>query len=478
MAEILLLLLFVGSVLITYRSARSKPLPPVAPLEIGDSRDTTYTAWAGHASTVFSLNALFGAYLVMLVAIGPSALLGVATGGTSALLIIYRSCKRENGSSFEQFLRSRSLTQDNGSGKIFWSLIIITQLCYATAEIVILKNIVQYSLAMAPQHALAFAMFAALVGYMYCALGGWGGVFLTDTFQLVFSITMCLIFLAFAVAALIEDGALSLTASEAPDLWHASHLQYPLLRRIFEFAVGVTMGAGFLLASPDAWKRVHLAEQTGGTREFAKLAAAGFLPFILLLPAVLVVPKPDLSDPEIFHFMPFLHQHPGLLLALVLGITASFLSSFDSSLLAATHIALIKRRRASAPPYTLSDFHYVVGSAFLAVIFFSIVILTVVGNPYAIGLSLMGLYGLVAGLTLGTNFLSKHISPHLLSIFCYVSVAIWAIILASRPELYSSVSPNLLDLIPAAGLLFILAALFAGAVASPKNHREREGKHV
>src|SRR5688572_1788272 len=86
-----------------------------------DDDDVPFPA-AGQASTIFSLTALFAAYTGIFVVIGASAVIGLAAGSATALILIYRARRDESGS-YEEFLERRAL-RSGGSISIAYFLIL------------------------------------------------------------------------------------------------------------------------------------------------------------------------------------------------------------------------------------------------------------------------------------------------------------------------------------------------------------------
>src|SRR5688572_28796937 len=91
MAGLPLGLLLIFSLFAVFNTLRRRPMPPEHPLNVDDNLLLPELA---QTSTVFSLTALFGAYLGVAVALGLPGLSGLATGTVVGLFIIRLWIKR------------------------------------------------------------------------------------------------------------------------------------------------------------------------------------------------------------------------------------------------------------------------------------------------------------------------------------------------------------------------------------------------
>lgn len=428
--------------------------------------------WAGHASNVFSLTALFGGYTVIAVALGFPALLGLATGGIAALLFMKHIISTDKPASFHQFLVSRSFSPGEEENQAYWLLLIATQLLLAISEIVILREVALNGFDLAPSDATVFAVCLAMVAYFYSLIGKYDGIFRTDVVQLFLLMLMCIVSAFYAASSilssvLIEDNLLAHPLKT--DAWIGAFEQLYILRHPINFAVGIVAGSSLLLSSPDTWKRIYLTASSNGqgiNRSFVGLLLAGAIPFALLLPVLLVMPKPDLNNPEIFAPLHAAIDNRFVLLTIILGMMASFLSTFDGALISATHLLLARsdaqRRRGTG----VAHFHIFLGGAFLVIFTGSLAFILGTGNPYLPGVLVLGMYAILGGAMLATRLGSAPTMPDLQetsnsSWVVVLGLSGWLVLVLSFEHVVERPIPEQLLLVPAAAGVYLLFFLLS-----------------
>src|SRR5829696_8623633 len=154
MAGVIVAATLIASLLLVHFSLQWRPLPHSKPLDVDYGLPLPEVA---QASTVFSLTALFGAYLGIYLLLGIPALLGLGVGTTAGLLVIRRWIGKRHPSTFEAYLEAVLGDQQRNAEVLAFSLAII-QCGFAASELVILKNFVVSSLALTDAQANLMAV--------------------------------------------------------------------------------------------------------------------------------------------------------------------------------------------------------------------------------------------------------------------------------------------------------------------------------
>lgn len=431
--------------------------------------------WAGHASNVFSLTALFGGYTVIAAVLGVPALLGLATGGVAALIFMRRVIVKEQPHSFHSFLASRQFSPEHQKDDSYWLLLISTQLLLAISEVVILREVALHAFDLTPAHATIFAIGLALVAYFYSLIGKYDGIFRTDVLQLLVMILMCVVAASYAafhvVTSTLNPNNVLLEPLQS-DSWVGS---FPFLSSAphpTNFAIGAIAGSSLLLASPDTWKRIYLTsggDSTGASRSFWGLVLAGAVPFVLLLPALLIMPRPSLDNPEVFAPLHATINDHFLLLSITLGMMASFLSTFDGALISSTHLLMARAERTPAAPNKIAGiahFHLFLGVGFLVIFSGSLFFILGTGNPYLPGVVVLGMYAILGGTVVGTKLgscVSRDLKTRSIGSFWppVIALALWFALVVSFDDIIYKPVPEQLLLVPAAAGMYLLFALLA-----------------
>jgi Na+/proline symporter len=385
---------------------------------------------AGQASTVFSLTALFGAYFGIFVVLGLPAVAGIAFGTVISLFVIRNWIITSNSKTFEEFLE-QVFGAGGNSGNVLGAFISLIQCAYAASELVILKEVSRVLLGLQYYQATQVAVAIGLIGYFYVLFGGWMAVFRTDVLQFVFVAAMAIAFGIYAVHAGISDIFDKLVPRsgywELPLL--AASVEWPTY--VYQFLVGFCMGFAFLAAAPDAWKRVFIVTKlrTSSIYRFVVFIAVGALPFILLFPVVLTIPPiPDgqIDTSAIYLTIPV---NEPLFIVAALGLTSSFLSSFNSAIISSTHVGVILRRKGHRVANEWNRYYWTI-VATLLVAFFIFEAFSSFGNPYLLANLLLGPYTIAAGIQAGTIARPTSLPDNMALWLILVSISIWVIYLS------------------------------------------------
>jgi hypothetical protein len=224
----------------------------------------------------------------------------------------------------------------------------------------------------------------------------------------------------------------------------------------------MAMGGAFLVASPDTWKRVFVTTSNDRSRrDFAILVVAGALPFVLLSPVILTL-SPEAVSLQPWAFVTLLTGERMASIAFVLGLSAAFLSSFDSALVAATHVLLVRSPKTN----TLSAYRLQFGGLFFVTVCLFLALTSSMGNPYAIGAALIGPYAVIGGTVVGTNGLAKP-AKNMFWLVC-IGLLGWFLYACSRPGVFATPSVEQLHLVPSGVLLFCVFVVMSRVLRSPQ----------
>lgn len=399
MAGVFIAVLLIASLLLVHFSLRARPMPVDWPLDVDRGLPLPEVA---QASTVFSLTALFGAYLGIYLLLGVPAVAGLACGTGLGLIVIRNWIVARRPRSFEDFLFGL-LAGHRGNAAVFGLTIAATQCAYASSELVILRDIAREFLGVRPDHATILAVALGIIAYFYVLFGGYMAVFRTDVLQFLMVGAMVLICAAFAFPGSLATGV-SLKLQPRPGYWESPFGWSGTWLYLYQFVIGSVMGFGLLAASPDAWKRVFLVAPTttGTQRRFIIFLLIGIMPFLVLLPLGAVTAEfPDGPINPALMFSGVLANNV-LFVAAALGLVASFLSAFDSAILASVHIGLMLQRRQAKVPVELPRFHWLMVAVLITTFFSFMALVASSTNPYLLANLLLGPYALIAGIQTGT----------------------------------------------------------------------------
>jgi len=413
---------------------------------------------AGQASTVFSLTALFGAYFGISLLLGLPALLGLVLGTALGLLLIRFWIDTYKPETFEAFLFG-ILKGGKQNATVYGMAICAVQLAYATSELLILREIAKILLGVRSDHATLLAMGVGIIGYFYVLFGGYMAVFRTDVLQFVLVSVMAAVFGVFLLRRGLPVGwATRLLPRKG--YWEMAPFGSTGLLYVYHFAIATVMGLGLLVASPDAWKRVFLVRRR--TRKnrlrFLIFVTVAVVPYLMLIPLVInISPIPDGEVNTSSLFSSFLASNV-LFVAAALGLVASFLSSFNSALLASVHVGLMLRRKKTLVKSEVSRFHWLMVTALVS-IFLLFRALIVFSNPYLLANLLLGTFALIAGVQVGTRGILSHLPERSLLWIFVLGCVCWFLYFLSIVGIPRLPTTLQINTVPGGVLLFFATVL-------------------
>jgi hypothetical protein len=400
MAGLIVAGLLVTSLLVVHLSLRRQPLPSARPLNVDGGLPLPEI---GQVSTVFSLTALFGAYLGLYLILGVPALCGLAAGTVGALILVRRWIDASHPESFEAYL-CRMLGSSDTNATSAALCFAAVQCTFATSEMTILREYARASLGLRHEHANLLVISLAVIAYFYILFGGYLALFRTDVVQFIYVAVMVLGVLGVVVTRGGWAGW-HVPLTPRPGYWSTSVIpgqSHGLLLYASHIGMAALMGLGFIVASPDVWKRVYLVSKTrqGSKRRFALFVSAGAAPFLLLVPMAGAVPHIPDGAIDANAMWARAATNEGLFVATALCLVASFLSAYNGALTLAVHLGVVAQRRMQPADNELSRFYWLMAAA-LCVIVCGFAALSSARNPYLLGNFLLGPYAVLAGIYLG-----------------------------------------------------------------------------
>ncbi len=426
---------------------------------------------AGQASTVFSLTALFGAYFAIYLVLGIPALVGLASGTVLALFLVRDWIQGGKPRSFEGFLTT-ALTDNGTTSPAFAVTVSAAQCGFAASELLILREIARISLGLRSDHATLVAVGLGIIGYFYVLFGGYLAVYRTDVLQFALVTGMAAIF---AIHIFQHPPSAGWQRSLLP---RYGYWEPPFslggLKYVYQFAIGAIMGVGLLTAAPDAWKRVFVVA-TLRKRTLARyllFVAVGVAPFAILVP--LAATTPPIPDGRVRAGQLFagLLSTNVLFIAAALGLIASFLSAFDSAILAAVHVGLIQHRKRHPAGPELARFHWSMVVALL-VSFLLFLGLLSVGNPYLLANLLLGGYAIIAGIQVGTRGKPSSLPAGLPVWIIIVGFVGWIMYFTGTLDLPNTPTTYQINTVPGGAFIFLITALICALVGKRLNRHVR-----
>jgi hypothetical protein len=393
--------LLVLSLALVHLSLRAQPMPKDRPLDVDEGLPLPELA---QSSTVFSLTALFGAYFGIAIALGIPALTGLAFGTVLGLLLIRYWIDKKRPERFENFLLD--LLKGNRRNAAVYTFVISTVQCaYATSELLILRELAKVALGLRSEQATLLAIGVGLTGYFYMLFGGYRALFVTDVVQVVLVSLMAIVSGAFLLIRNSQAGWIARLLPR-PGFWEIPLLGPSRWLYLYHFILAAVMGMGFLLASPDSWKRVFQVgkrKTSHGVRTLI-LVGVGILPYLVLLPFAIAANMSSGGGPIKRGAMLSPSQYGNFIFAgAALGLVASFLSSFDSALVASVHIQLMLRRKKVGVKNEEAGFYWRMVTVLLTICSLFVAARLMFSNPWLLGNLLMGMYAAIAGVQIGTR---------------------------------------------------------------------------
>jgi Na+/pantothenate symporter len=454
-------LFLIATLLFVHLSTKAQPMHRGRPLDV----DEVPFPAAGQASTVFSLTALFGAYYGIFLVLGVYAVAGLSIGSVLALVAIRASAINAQEKRYEQYLFNRLNRLSD-----FLPFVVplaVTQLLFAVSELLILRRMLAAGFGVAEIHATLMAICIAAIGYLYCLIGGYNGVFRTDIVQLVFILVMCTALLVHFIGSggQIDPSAAAVRLRGIhPGHWYAEAIPVPVLQHCFDFLVGLPMGMTFLLASPDTWKRVFIVtKRDSRRRSLAILIAAGAFPFALITPMVLLAKPLSPGTINPMFILEAIAANDALMAAILLGLISSFLSAFNSAFISSLHLAVLQARKSKKRKNELAIVRFLAGGLFVALSLFFLVLFQM-PNPYALGNVLLGPYAVAGASVLGLRGGNRAVKPQLLLALWAITMTAWATYLIVSVNDWGIASTHEANTIPPGIALFVITLFFLTVV--------------
>lgn len=464
-----------GLLLVSISPLKSWRLDTNAPLDDDDLKWPT----AGYGSAAISLDALFSAHAATLLLIGYGCFAGVVSGVVAGLVLLNLWLSRQPSTAgFQSLLYNIRVFESAPADQLFWLLIVTCQLGLAVSELVLLHHIFAVGLGFPAAHAFTASLSIAFVAYYYCLIGGYAAVFKTDALQYVFVLVMAAVMFILAWTAEPITGLSTVRQPPSYEVDLPLFLRDSvLLKRSLEFLAGFALGIMPVIVAPDAWKRVLIISRNNmrkkplARRSFTgRHAAPARLLFVTALPVALTTPliwrssgggtNNSVSYPlqAIFEACP-----PTAEVFLVLGMTAAFMSTFDSGHLSASHL-LLKERHLSAgiAQSELGRFRVIFGVCFAIIILLFFAIAEEAPHPYVVGAFLIGPYAIAGGILTGTFFGDRLLRGEFIHYLVVLALAIWIFIFLHHiSDTESGSNPYSAAPLVAAGCTFYF--LFTGA---------------
>lgn len=397
MAGLIVAALLVSSLLVVHLSLRRQPLPSTRPLDVDTGLPLPEI---GQASTVFSLTALFGAYLGIYLILGIPALLGLAAGTVGALLIIRKWIDTRHPESFEAYL-SHVLGANTTNATTLALSVSVVQCAFATSEMAILRDFARASLGLRNNQANLLVITLAVIAYFYVLFGGYLAVFRTDLVQFLFVAAM-----GAGVCGVTAfrglPGGWDTPMTPRAGYWSIPFLQTGPLLYAYHAFLGAIMGFCFLIASPDVWKRVYLVSRTrqASKRRFVLFLLVGSMPFLLLIPMSAAIRRIPDGTIDANAMWARAASSEGLFVVTAVCLVASFLSAYNGALTLSVHMGLMAHRQVQQVDDETPRFYWLMAVA-LFVIVCGFASLSSVRNPYILGNLLLGPYAILAGIYFG-----------------------------------------------------------------------------
>lgn len=472
-----------SSLLLVHFTLRSRPMPTKRPLNVDDNLPLP---WLAQTSAVFSLTALFGGYFGVAVALGLPALMGLACGTVLGLFLVRRWINSKLGDtpeeqSFEYFL-SRIL-EGGKANRAAYVLFIAGFLCvYATSELLILRELARVALGLRSEQATLLAVALAIMGYFYVLHGGYMAVFRTDVVQLLLVGIMAI---AASVFLIVSSSQIGWTSRlwPRPGFWELPWLRGGGLLYVYHFIIATITGLGLLLASPDTWKRVFQVNRTKRKPVVRALifVGVGVLPYLILFPVAITLSlNVDRSVRRSFTLPPALADNR-IFVAAALGLIASFLSSFNSTMLASVHLGIMLRRSLKQSDKETSEgtgggtdseeipFYRLMMMALIAICFlfgagvmlFNYPQWTGFTNPWVLGNMLIGAAAAVVGVQIGTAGNISRLPQFTLQWILALGTVGWLIYFLNSPGFSPQPTIDCMHTVPPAVLVCVVTAIFS-----------------
>lgn len=464
------------SLLLVHFTLRSRPMPPKHPLNVDDHLPLP---WLAQTSAVFSLTALFGGYFGVAVTLGLPALIGLACGTVLGLFIVRRWINSKLGDtreeqSFEYFL-SRILEGEKANRTVF-VLFIAGFLCvYATSELLILRELAKVALGLTSEQATLLAFGLAIMGYFYVLHGGYMAVFRTDVVQLLLVGIMAVASGVVVIASYSQVGWAD-RLWPRPGFWQLPLLGSGGLLYVYHFIIAAITGLGLILCSPDTWKRVFQVNRTNRKPIVRVLTfvGVGILPYLVLFPVAITLSlNVDRTVRRSFTLPPALSDNR-VFVAAALGLISSFLSSFNSAMLASVHLGIMLRRSSLQETDKETDSEELPFYRLMMTVLIVICGLFVVGiglfshpqwigftNPWVLGNIVTGVAAAITGVLIGTAGNISRLPKLTLQWILALGTVGWFIYFLHSPGFSPTPTIDCINTVPAAVLVCLTTAILS-----------------
>lgn len=465
-----------ASLLLVHFTLRSQPMPPKRPLNVDDNLPLP---WLAQTSAVFSLTALFGGYFGIAVALGLPALMGLACGTVLGLFIVRRWINSKLGDipeerTFEYFL-SRILEGDRANRTVYVLFIALALCLYATSELLIFRELAKVGLGLNSEQATLLAVMLAVVGYFYVLRGGYMAVFRTDVVQLLLVGFMAIAASVFLIVSTSQVGWTS-RLWPRPGFWELPLLGSGGLLYVYHFIIGTITALWVLLPSPDTWKRVFQVNRTERTPivRALTLVCVGILPYLVLFPiAITLSLNVDRSVRRSFTLPPALSDNR-IFVAAALGLIASFLSSFNSAMLASVHLGIMLKRSTDREQIESEELRFHV-LMMVVLVFICLLFGAGIGlfsnpqwigftNPWVWGNMLVGGGAAITGVMVGTFGNISRLPRFTLQWILAAGTVGWFIYFLQSPGFSPVPTIDCMKTVPAAVLVCIATAILSKAL--------------
>lgn len=394
-------------------------LPEINPLDIDKGLPFPE---AGQGSSIFSLTALFGPYLVIVLLLGCQTLIGLAVGSIAGFYAIQNAINKSSACSYEQWIREK---QENSIWTILLLAISITQIALAASEVYIFKEVVKHALGLGEKYAIIFSITVSLFGYYYCLTGGYVAVFRTDILQYI----LIFIFVVVSSVVALSDPGTNFQAERIfgllPALWFSGESE--IIRLFYSAICCGIVGFGFVVSSPDTWKRIFVISRNRRKQTLVPLVLAGMIPFMCVIPLAYNIPLHSITDLPSLKFVIVYLSNKGnvILVVFLIGLASSYLSSFDSALVTSIHSHLLTSKNTQSGRWVyMRDMG--IGLLIVNAVVFCLYNAGC-GNPYIIANFGMGLCSTSAGVIIGTNGLSRRISRFSVLLIFSIMFCFWLV---------------------------------------------------
>ena len=418
---------------------------------------------AGQGSSIFSLTALFGPYLAMFLLLGLPSIIGMVIGSLLGLYKLRLFITKSDATSFHDLL-CNVFDSKLKSNRVLLILIACTQIGFAASELLILRGISTIGFNMDHRSATIFVISLSLIAYFYSLDGGYLAVYRTDILQFIFILFMGLwvTIETLSYFELLINNKILLGAKS--NFWFSfgafsNYYINILLNIIFSF----TMGFAFIIASPDTWKRVFVVTVYSSRSSMWLLILSGLMPFLIISPLVFISGlTPEMMFPPLELLVSIFSKSGSFFTTIfMIGIIATFMSSFDSALVAASHLAIISHINNQKQSFRgINGYYNTIGMAFLAInAVFALFVMLGIKNSYYLANLLLIFYAIGAGLLIGAWGVSRKLNLFPLLLIIILPSISWIFYLGTLEEIILKPGISQIGTIPLGVIIGLIITL-------------------